>query len=352
MFESESTNKHVRKDNLQFKNFGSNLKNELNNNLGKNPTFSAINLILSQYIKNVQQDVLLDVDFLQNQNNFNEHLNKINSALEGKSETLFIGVIETLDDWRQKKKILKKPIIGNIFRVLFFVFFRILPKLKWYQFLTNYKTKRLFSKAEILGRFIYNGFEISDFFAIDTNFHVFILIRKNEPMKQFTSEGVLLKINRIGKNGKIFKVYKLRTMHPYSEYLHEHMIKTYGFNSKGKIKNDFRTTKWAKYFRKYWLDELPQLFNILKLQMKLVGIRPVSESYFNSLPKEIQEKRITHKPGCIPPYLAHDFGTSKESVLEAELVYIEKKNKNPFTTDFKYFFVAIFNIVFRGKRSS
>jgi hypothetical protein len=122
------------------------------------------------------------------------------------------------------------------------VFFRILPKLKWYQFLTNYKTKRLFSKAEILGRFIYNGFEISDFFAIDTNFHVFILIRKNEPMKQFTSEGVLLKINRIGKNGKIFKVYKLRTMHPYSEYLHEHMIKTYGFNSKGKIKNDFRTT--------------------------------------------------------------------------------------------------------------
>jgi lipopolysaccharide/colanic/teichoic acid biosynthesis glycosyltransferase len=171
-------------------------------------------------------------------------------------------------------------------------------------------------------------------------------------LKQSTSEGVLLQINRIGKNGKFFKVYKLRTMHPYSEYLHEYMIKTHGFDEKGKIKNDFRAAKWAKTFRKYWLDELPQILNVLKFQMKLVGIRPVSESYFNSLPKEIQEKRIHHKPGCIPPYVAHDFGTTKESVLEAELVYLEQKTKKPYTTDIKYFFVSIFKIVFKGKRSS
>jgi lipopolysaccharide/colanic/teichoic acid biosynthesis glycosyltransferase len=141
-------------------------------------------------------------------------------------------------------------------------------------------------------------------------------------------------------------------MHPYSEYLHEYMIKTHGFDEKGKIKNDFRAAKWAKTFRKYWLDELPQILNVLKFQMKLVGIRPVSESYFNSLPKEIQEKRIHHKPGCIPPYVAHDFGTTKESVLEAELVYLEQKTKKPYTTDIKYFFVSIFKIVFKGKRSS
>ena len=328
------------------------IKNELNAEFYNTSTaFQAKNNILNSLIKK-NLNVLVDDIFLQNQQQLNEHLNKVNQSLKNNKESYYIGIVETLDDWKKKKTILKKPFIGKIVRFLYFIFYRILPKLKWYQFITFHKSKRLLSKAEVLGRFVYNGFEICDFFPIKSNFHVFILKRKGEPLKQSTSEGVLLKINRIGKNGKLFKVYKLRTMHPYSEYLHEYMIKTHGFNEKGKIKNDFRAAKWAKVFRKYWLDELPQLLNVLKFQMKLVGIRPVSESYFNSLPKEIQEKRINHKPGCIPPYVAHDFGTSKESVLEAELVYMDKKLKNPYTTDIRYFFVSIFKIVFKGKRSS
>ncbi len=328
------------------------LKEILNSSLGENSTFETAKIFLEKSIKNVKSSIVLDDDYLQNHQYLNLHLEKVNHKLKKSPESFYIGIVETLDDWKKKKTILKKPIIGKIVRLLYFIFYRILPKLRWYQFITFNKSKRLLSKAEVLGRFVYNGFEICDFFQVKSNFHVFILQRKREPLKQSTSEGVLLKINRIGKNGKLIKVYKLRTMHPYSEYLHEYMIKTYGFNEKGKIKNDFRAAKWAKVFRKYWLDELPQLLNVLKFQMKLVGIRPVSESYFNSLPKEIQEKRINHKPGCIPPYVAHDFGTSKESVLEAELIYMDKKLKNPYTTDIKYFFVSIFKIVFKGKRSS
>jgi lipopolysaccharide/colanic/teichoic acid biosynthesis glycosyltransferase len=350
--QSELSNKQDPNDNFQTNNFSTNLRNELNTNLSINPKYSEIELIISQSIKDAKIEALIDLDFLQNQKDLNKHLQNINKRLENETETYFIGLVETLDDWKKKKTILKKPIIGNVTRAIFFIFYRILPKLKWYQIVTFNKTTRLFSKAEVLGRFVYNGFEICDFFSVKSKYHIFILKRKCDPMKQFTSEGVLLKINRIGKNGKIFKVYKLRTMHPYSEYLHDFMIKTHGFNEKGKIKNDFRAAKWAKVFRKYWLDEIPQIINVLKLEMKLVGVRPVSESYFNSLPKEIQEKRIKHKPGCIPPYVAHNFGTTKESVLEAELVYIDEKIKNPYLTDFKYFFVAIFNIVFKGKRSS
>lgn len=328
------------------------LKNSLNADFQNNPTPGNAKKIILNSLEGSKFSFQIDDDFLQNQKLLNAHLNRINQTLKNKNSDYYIGLVETLDDWKKKKTILKKPIIGKIVRLLYFVFCRILPKLKWYQFLTFNKSKRLLSKAEVLGRFIYNGFEICDFFPIKSNFHVFILKRKGEPLKQSTSEGVILKIKRIGKNGKLFTVYKLRTMHPYSEYLHEYMINTHGFNEKGKIKNDFRAAKWAKIFRKYWLDELPQLLNLLKFQMKLVGIRPVSQSYFNSLPKEIQEKRIQHKPGCIPPYVAHDFGTSKESVLEAELVYMDEKLKNPYTTDIKYFFVAIFKIVFKGKRSS
>ena len=44
--------------------------------------------------------------------------------------------------------------------------------------------------------------------------------------------------------------------------------------------------------------------NLFKGDLKLVGCRPVSERYFEDIPKEIQELRLTQKPGCIPPYVA------------------------------------------------
>jgi len=328
------------------------LKNDLNQNLVDHSEFKEVSLSLNNSLNSFSFSAIIDNNFLQNHQFLNKHLGKINYELKNSHGSYFIGVVETLDDWKKKQTILKKPFIGKIVRVIYFIFFRILPKLRWYQFITFNKSRRLLSKAEVLGRFVYNGFEICSFFPIQSKHHVFILKRIREPLQQSTSEGVLLKINRIGKNGKKFKVYKLRTMHPYSEYLHEYMINTHGFNEKGKIKNDFRAAKWARFFRKYWLDEIPQLLNVLKLEMKLVGVRPVSETYFSSLPKEIQEKRIQHKPGCIPPYVAHDFGTTKESVIKAELVYMAQKRKNPFSTDIKYFFVSIFKIVFKGKRSS
>ena len=63
-------------------------------------------------------------------------------------------------------------------------------------------------------------------------------------------------------------------------------------------------TSWGKFLRKYWIDEFPQLFNVIKGDMKLVGLRPVSETYFNELNEEFRKLRLTLKPGCIPPYVA------------------------------------------------
>ena len=354
MIDSQSGLTNDRKKSIEnsIHSFTKNLELALNNTTSDTSGLQEIDMAISKFAFGDKTTILHENFWLHEIKNINNHLCFINKKLKKTDDTLYIGVVETLDDWKEKKKILKIPFIGFIFRALFFLFYRISPKLKWYQTITFYQTKRLLSKAEILGRFVYNGFEIGGLIKLKSNYHVFVMKRKGEPLKQKTSEGIILKINRIGKNGKLFKVYKLRTMHPYSEYLHEYMIIKHGFNEKGKIKNDFRAAKWGKVFRKYWLDELPQLLNVLKFEMKLVGIRPVSESYYNSLPKEIQEKRIHHKPGCIPPYIAHDFGITKESVLEAELVYMEQKTKNPYTTDIKYFFVAIFNIIFKGKRSS
>ena len=140
-------------------------------------------------------------------------------------------------------------------------------------------------------------------------------------------------------------------MHPYSEFLHEYILKHNGYGEKGKPNNDFRVTSWGRVLRKYWIDEIPQLFNVLKGELKLVGLRPVSEVYFNALNEDYKDMRINYKPGCIPPYVSLNMKSTYEDVLKAELKYMETKKRKPFSTDFVYFFKALFNIAFRKKRS-
>ena len=89
----------------------------------------------------------------------------------------------------------------------------------------------------------------------------------------------IISLNRIGKNGKIIKVYKLRTMHPFSEYLQEYVYNRNELQEGGKIKNDFRISPEGRIFRKFWIDEIPMLINIFKGEMKLVGVRPLSEAF-------------------------------------------------------------------------
>ena len=157
---------------------------------------------------------------------------------------------------------------------------------------------------------------------------------------------------RLGKNGKIIGVYKFRTMHPYSEYLQDYIVNAHGYAESGKPANDFRIPAWGKFMRKFWLDELPQLINVIKGEMKLVGVRPVSQRYFQDIPKEMQKLRLTQKPGCIPPYVALNRKSNVMSVLEAEMDYLKEKIDSPYTTDLKYMITAIYNIVIKNKRSS
>jgi lipopolysaccharide/colanic/teichoic acid biosynthesis glycosyltransferase len=267
----------------------------------------------------------------------------------------FMIHVEVLEDYRKRKKSRNIPFIGFFVRLWDFSVHRISPKVwgikKLYFGVTRGK-RRLISKAEVLGRLISCGFEIIELLKSNGE-HVVISKKISEEHDEGKpSYGPLFKMRRVGKNRKIIGVYKLRTMHPYSEFLQEYMIKTHGYGENGKIKDDFRTSKWAKIIRKYWIDELPQLLNVLKGDMKLVGARPVSETYYENIPKDLQEMRSRFKPGCIPPYVAFNVESSLESVLESERKYLKMKIKNPYTTDTKLFFKAIFNIVFRGKRSA
>ncbi len=197
-----------------------------------------------------------------------------------------------------------------------------------------------------------SGFKIMDYKTIDGLLY-FVVKKEREPYFDMApSYGPLYKMNRLGKNGKIIGVYKFRTMHPYSEYLQDYIVNAHGYAQTGKPADDFRIPAWGKVMRRFWLDELPQLINVLKGELKLVGIRPVSERYFQDIPKEMQKLRITQKPGCIPPYVSLNREGNVMSVLNSEKDYLEEKIRNPFFTDTKYFFSAVFNIVFRHKRSA
>lgn len=95
---------------------------------------------------------------------------------------------------------------------------------------------------------------------------------------------VLFTQNRVGKNSEIFKLYKFRTM-------------TIEVDSEGKLLPDeVRLTKFGKTLRSTSLDELPELWNIIKGDMSIVGPRPLLVSYI-PLYSEFQARRHEVRPG-------------------------------------------------------
>lgn len=283
----------------------------------------------------------------------NKFFEEVNSKLP--MGGLFAGTLETFQARRQRKNINRIPVINELYFAAEFVAKRIIPKLSWtkkYYFDITKGNDRLLSKAEGLGRLVSCGFRIMDYKSVDGLLYFVVKKVKEPEFNMSPSYGPLYKMPRLGKNGKIIGVYKFRTMHPYSEYLQDYIVRAHGYAETGKPADDFRIPAWGKFMRRFWLDEVPQLINVLKGEMKLVGIRPVSQRYFEDIPKEMQKLRLTQKPGCVPPYVALNRDGNVMSVLRSEKDYLEEKIKNPYTTDTKFFFKAIFNIVVNHKRSA
>jgi lipopolysaccharide/colanic/teichoic acid biosynthesis glycosyltransferase len=297
--------------------------------------------------------ILFNSKLINNETNLIDSLQSVNYKL--KTDDVFIGCFETFTARRKRKYIYSIPIIWRFFLIYELIFLRAIPKISFlrpiYFFLTRGKN-HLLSKAEVLGRLMRAGFEIEDCFA-ENGISWFIVRKTSEPKADVNRNyGLLIQLKRIGKGGKEFNVYKFRTMHPYSEYLHDYVLRNNGYAQSGKPADDFRITPWGKFLRKYWLDELPQLVNVLRGEMKIVGTRPVSARYFQDVPEDLQKLRNTQKPGCIPPYVALNMKSDVESVQQSERIYLTEKLQRPYSTDTRYFFRALYNIIVRRKRSA
>lgn len=267
---------------------------------------------------------------------------------------IYINLVETY--MLRKQRILANypPGINWIVYTIDYLVKRVMPKLwstkKIYFYITKGRN-RVISKAETLGRLYSCGFEVIDEEMINGAFY-FVARKTSDPV--FDSNptyGPLIKLRRFGKGGKKIGVYKMRTMHPYSEYLQEYIYQRNSLQDGGKFADDFRITSLGKFMRKFWIDELPMFLNVFKGEMKIVGVRPLSTQYFNLYSEELKERRLKYKPGLIPPFYV-DMPVTLDEIMASEMKYLEAYEKNPIWTDTRYFFLAIYNIAIKKARSN
>lgn len=126
----------------------------------------------------------------------------------------------------------------------------------------------------------------------------------------------VFKQERAGKDGTPFTFYKFRTM----------KLDVDPFGSSPKSGDDPRLTRTGKFLREHSLDELPQLFNILKGNMSMVGPRPLYVSQMAEW-NERQKKRLLVKPGLTGlAQISGRGGLKREEKLELDVQYVETAN--------------------------
>lgn len=151
--------------------------------------------------------------------------------------------------------------------------------------------------------------------------------------------------DRVGRDGKVFKFYKFRSMVPNAEArLKEVLDQNEMDGPVFKMKNDPRITRVGRFIRKTSIDELPQLFNILKGDMSIVGPRP-------ALPREVaqyteyERQRLYITPGltCYWQVQPNRNELTFDEWMDLDLKYIQDRN---FWLDWKLIFQTI-GVVFK-----
>lgn len=145
--------------------------------------------------------------------------------------------------------------------------------------------------------------------------------------------------DRVGKNGKVFRMIKFRTMYKNAEERKRELMELN--ESDGvhfKIKEDPRITRIGGFLRKTSIDELPQLFNILSGSMSIIGPRPFIISEQEQLPDD----RLSVKPGLSCWWQLTDTGDMPiDEQLELDYRYIRERS---FGVDLKIIFLTIASV--------
>ena len=166
-------------------------------------------------------------------------------------------------------------------------------------------------------------------------------------LRFFSDEPVFFMQKRVGKNGELFKLIKFRTM--ITDCNHQSTI---------SLKGDPRVTKIGKVLRRFKLDEMPSLYNVLIGEMSFVGPRPDVSGYADMLVGE-QRKILEIKPGITGPaslkYAKEEYLLSKQKnpkLFNDKVIYHDKIRinleyyyNNNFWIDIKIIFATVIRII-------
>jgi exopolysaccharide biosynthesis polyprenyl glycosylphosphotransferase len=144
---------------------------------------------------------------------------------------------------------------------------------------------------------------------------------------KFTSEGpILFRQTRVGLNKRMFSMYKFRTMIPNAEEVQAELMSMNEMSGPVfKIKDDPRVTPLGRFLRKTSIDELPQLFNVFKGEMSLVGPRAMSRRDFQLFNTDTHRRRFSVKPGITCLWQVNGRNAIPfEQWMELDLQYIDK----------------------------
>jgi lipopolysaccharide/colanic/teichoic acid biosynthesis glycosyltransferase len=168
---------------------------------------------------------------------------------------------------------------------------------------------------------------------IDTVLSTFVLLATSPILLlsiiaiKWTSPGNALFVQkRYGYNGRVIDVFKLRTMVANAPELQDRLRETDNEMDGAvfKIKDDPRVTKVGKLLRKLSIDELPQLINVLKGDMSIVGPRPLPLEDYNRFTEITHRRRLSVLPGITGPWqVSGRNNISFEKWMELDIDYIE-----------------------------
>lgn len=161
------------------------------------------------------------------------------------------------------------------------------------------------------------------------------------------SAGPIYSQNRIGRHGKIFRLYKFRTMVANADEIKKDLEKFNEMEGPAfKMKDDPRITRIGRFLRKVSLDELPQLFNVIKGDMSIVGPRPPIPGEVENYNK-YQMLRLTVTPGltCLWQIQPNRNDISFDDWVDLDVEYILGRS---WRLDFEIMFKTAF-VMFKGE---
>ena len=163
----------------------------------------------------------------------------------------------------------------------------------------------------------------------------------------FSSSNIFFVHSRIGKDGKNFNLYKFRTMKHsrekiLAEYFNNHPKEKIYWDENQKLKNDPRITRIGYFLREFSLDELPQIFNVLKGDMSFIGPRPILDSEKKKYDRDFDYYKKV-KPGMSGLWqVSGRNDTSYDDRIKFDVEYIQKQS---FILDLKIF-LKTFYVIF------